>query len=60
VEQKTNLISINGTFYLRIPPALKDFLNLEVGEDKIMIVDKEKSKGRYAAFWAVKKDGKKD
>jgi hypothetical protein len=59
VKQKTSLIDNNGTFYLRIPPALKEHLGLKVGEDTVEIEDEKKSKGVFAAFWAVvESDGK--
>ena len=55
MRQKTSLIENNGTFYLRIPPHLKDYLNLKVG-DNVVIEDKEKQHGKYAVFWAVEED----
>jgi bifunctional DNA-binding transcriptional regulator/antitoxin component of YhaV-PrlF toxin-antitoxin module len=61
VKQKTSVIENNGTTYLRIPPALKDHLGLKVGDDTVIIEDKEKGKGKYAAFWSVDADvSKKD
>ena len=60
MEQKTSLILNGGTYYLRIPPALKDHLKLKVGDDTVVIEDKEKGKGKYAAFWSVDADGKKE
>jgi len=55
MRQKTSLIENNGTFYLRIPPALKKFLDLKIrpGEDTVVIEDKEKKHGKYAVFWGV-------
>jgi hypothetical protein len=59
MRQKTSLIENNGTFYLRIPPHLKDYLNLKVGEKgepTVVIEDKEKQHGKYAVIWAVEED----
>ena len=58
MKQKTSVIEINGSFYLRIPPALKEHLNLKVGADMVEIEDDKKSKGVFAAFWAVDANGK--
>jgi hypothetical protein len=60
MKQKTSLIENGGTYYLRIPPALKEYLNLEVGEE-ITIEDKKKKHGKYAVFWnsADDKDAEK-
>ena len=61
VQQKTSLIENNGSTYLLIPPALKDYLKLIVGKDTVVIEDKEKGKGKYAAFWnAVDANAKKE
>jgi antitoxin component of MazEF toxin-antitoxin module len=51
MQIKTNLTKNGGSLYLLIPPSLIEYLGLEAGEDKVIIEDKEKSKGRYAAFW---------
>jgi hypothetical protein len=56
VRQKTSLIDNNGTFYLRIPPALKDYLDLKVGENTVVIEDREKQHGKYAVLWSVSAD----
>ena len=56
MRQKTSLIEINGTFYLRIPPPLKAYLDLKTGDDTIVIEDKEKQHGKYAVFWGVDVD----
>jgi antitoxin component of MazEF toxin-antitoxin module len=53
MQIKTNVIKNGGSLYLLLPPALVEYLGLEIGEDKIVIEDKEKTKGRYAAFWKV-------
>jgi hypothetical protein len=50
MKQKTSLIENGGTYYLRIPPALKEYLNLKVGQE-ITIEDKKKRHGKYAVFW---------
>jgi len=55
MRQKTTLIDNNGTYYLRIPPHLKDYLGLKVGTD-VVIEDKEKEHGKYAVFWSVDAD----
>ena len=55
MKRKTSLIENGGSTYLLIPPDLKDYLGLKVGKDTVEIEDKEKSKGRFAAFW--KADG---
>ena len=58
MKQKTSVIENSGSTYLLIPPALKEYLGLKAGKDKVIIEDKEKGKGRYAAFWSVETDGK--
>ena len=58
MQQKTSVIENNGSTYLLIPPALREHLRLKVGKDTAVIEDKEKSKGKYAAFWAVEEDAK--
>jgi hypothetical protein len=60
VKQTTSVIENNGSTYLLIPPALRDHLNLKVGKDTVVIEDKEKGKGKYAAFWSVDANGKKE
>jgi len=56
MKQKTSLIDNNGTYYLRIPPHLKDYLDLKVGEDTVVVEDKEKKHGKYAVLWSVDAD----
>jgi hypothetical protein len=56
LRQKTSLVEINGSFYLRIPPPLKEHLNLKVGSDTVVIEDNKKSKGVFGAFWDVDSD----
>lgn len=51
MQQKTSLRNIGGSFYMLMPQALVEYLGLEVGDDTIVVEDKEKSKGRFAAFW---------
>jgi antitoxin component of MazEF toxin-antitoxin module len=58
MEIKTNITKNGGSLYLLIPPALIEYMGLDVGEDKVIITDKEKSKGKYAAFWRVEDDKK--
>ena len=58
MKQPTNIVKQGGSVYLLIPPALVDYLGLEIGEDTVIIEDKEKSKGRFAAFWRVEDDKK--
>lgn len=38
-----------------VPPALVEYLGLVVGDDGIVVEDKEKTKGRFAAFWKAEK-----
>jgi len=57
MEWKTNVVRQGGSTYLLLPPALVEYLNLEVGEDTVVVEDKEKQKGKFAAFW--KREGKK-
>jgi hypothetical protein len=59
MRQKTSLIENNGTFYLRIPPHLKDYLDLKVGDNTVVVEDKEKQHGKYAVLWAVDADESK-
>jgi antitoxin component of MazEF toxin-antitoxin module len=54
MQQKTSLRNIGGSFYMLMPPALVEYLGLVVGEDTIVVEDKEKSKGRFAAIWKSK------
>jgi hypothetical protein len=51
MQWKTSVVSIGGSTYLLLPPALVDFLNLELGQEKVVLEDKEKQKGKFAAFW---------
>lgn len=51
MQLKTNIVKNGGSLYLLIPPALIEHLGLEASEDSIIIEDKVKSKGKYAAFW---------
>jgi len=60
LKQTTSVVENNGSTYLLIPPALKEYLGLKTGKDQAVIEDKEKGKGKYAAFWAVESDGKKE
>lgn len=51
MKQFSNIVKSGGSTYLLLPPALVEYLNLQIGENEVMIEDKEKSKGKYAAFW---------
>ena len=60
MKQTTSFVEINGSGYLLIPPPLRAHLALKVGKDQVVIEDKEKGKGKFAVFWAVDSDVKKD
>jgi bifunctional DNA-binding transcriptional regulator/antitoxin component of YhaV-PrlF toxin-antitoxin module len=51
MQLKTNITKNGGSLYLLIPPSLIEYLGLEPGDANIIIEDKEKGKGKYAAFW---------
>jgi bifunctional DNA-binding transcriptional regulator/antitoxin component of YhaV-PrlF toxin-antitoxin module len=56
MQFKTSVVQIGGTTYLLIPKEVRDFLNLEVGPEQVVLQDYEKSKGKFIAFW---KNGEK-
>lgn len=58
MKQPSNIVKQGGSIYLLIPPALVEYLHLRIGEDAVIIEDKEKSKGRFAAFWRIEDDKK--
>ena len=58
MQLKTNITKNGGSLYLLLPPSLIEYMKLEVGENRVVIEDKEKSKGRFAAFWRVEDDKK--
>jgi len=51
MQFKTNVVEIGSTTYLLIPKEVRDFLSLEAGQEKVIMQDYEKSKGRFIAFW---------
>jgi hypothetical protein len=59
MRDKTSLIKIGSTPYMRLTPALVEYLQLEYGENTITIQDREKTKGKYAQFWSTKNDAPK-
>lgn len=55
MKQDTSVSKQGGSFYLRVPMALAEYLDLKEGLDTVEIQDEEGKHGRYASFWAKKK-----
>jgi antitoxin component of MazEF toxin-antitoxin module len=48
---KTSARNIGGTMYLRIPPAMLEYLGITEGEDVVSLEDKSGPKGKFAVMW---------
>jgi len=51
MEFKSSVIEISGSKYLLLPKEVVAFLELELGQEQVIMKDYEKSKGRFMAFW---------
>jgi antitoxin component of MazEF toxin-antitoxin module len=54
MQWKTSVANYGGSTYLLLPPALVEYLGLEPGQEQVVLEDKEKAKGKFAAFWKNK------
>lgn len=50
MKQKTSMRNIGGSNYVLIPPALVEYLGLEVGTDTVQLEDKENEKKRFVVI----------
>jgi hypothetical protein len=51
LKYPTTMRKINGTWYLRVPPAFADYLEIIENTEMDMLADTNKDGKKYIAFW---------